>query len=110
MTVVDALGALTISVRIEPEQDADDLCPLRFLFGRVEKSNVEREVFSIIVRQAGALWWLIVKRDVGHCAGPILVGYWMASNAFNAGAGMLRETPFSIRIERWPRQLLLRLA
>ena len=49
MTVVDALGALMISVRIEPEQDADDFCPLRSLFGRVEKPNVEREVFSIII-------------------------------------------------------------
>jgi hypothetical protein len=36
MTVVDASGALTISVRIKSEQDADDLCPLRSLLRCVE--------------------------------------------------------------------------
>ena len=36
MTVVDASGALTISVRIEPEQDTDDLRPVRSLLRCVE--------------------------------------------------------------------------
>ena len=36
MAVVDALGALAISVRIEPEQNADDLRPLCSLLRRVE--------------------------------------------------------------------------
>jgi len=36
MTVVDALGALPISLRIEPEQDADDLRPLRSLLRCVQ--------------------------------------------------------------------------
>jgi hypothetical protein len=74
MTVVDTSGALTISVRIEAKQEPDHLRPLRPLVRRVEKPNVEREVLSIIIRQAGALWWLIVKRDDGHCAGPVLLG------------------------------------
>ena len=73
MTVVDALGALTISVRIKAKQNADDLRPFRFLFGCIEKPNVERQVLSIIVRQAGALRRLIVKRDACHCAGPVLL-------------------------------------
>ena len=36
MTVMDASGALTILVRIKPEQDAYDLCPLRSLLRCVE--------------------------------------------------------------------------
>ncbi len=36
MAVVDALGALAISVRIKPKQDVDDLCPLRSLLGCVK--------------------------------------------------------------------------
>jgi hypothetical protein len=36
MTVVDAFGALPISIRIKSEQDADDLRPLRSLLRRVE--------------------------------------------------------------------------
>ena len=52
MTVVDSPGALTLPVRIESEQDADDLRPLRSLFSRIEKPNVEREMLSIVVRQA----------------------------------------------------------
>jgi hypothetical protein len=36
MTVVDPLGALTIFVRIESEQDTDDLRPIRSLLRSVE--------------------------------------------------------------------------
>jgi len=36
MIVVDASGALTIFVRIEPKQDTDDLRPLRSLLRCVE--------------------------------------------------------------------------
>jgi hypothetical protein len=36
MTVVDASGTLMICVRIEPEQDTDDLRPLRSLLRCVE--------------------------------------------------------------------------
>jgi hypothetical protein len=36
MTVVDASGTLMIYVRIEPEQDTDDLRPLRSLLRSVE--------------------------------------------------------------------------
>jgi hypothetical protein len=49
MTVVDALSALRILLRIKPEQDADDLCPVRSLPCSVEQPNVEREVLSIII-------------------------------------------------------------
>jgi hypothetical protein len=50
MAVVDAAGALTVSIRVEPEQDADDLRPLRSLVGCVEQANVEREVLAIVLR------------------------------------------------------------
>ena len=36
MAIVDTLGALAILVRIEPEQDANDLRPLRSLLRGVE--------------------------------------------------------------------------
>jgi hypothetical protein len=36
MTVVDTLGAFAILVWINPEQDTDDLRPLRSLHGCVE--------------------------------------------------------------------------
>jgi hypothetical protein len=36
MAVVDALGALPISVRIKPKQDVDDLRPLGSLLGCVK--------------------------------------------------------------------------
>jgi hypothetical protein len=36
MTVVDASGTLMIFVRIEPEQDTDDLRPVRSLLRCVE--------------------------------------------------------------------------
>src|SRR5258708_18047693 len=32
------------------------------------------EWITIIIRQAGAVRWLIVKRDAGHCARPVLLG------------------------------------
>jgi hypothetical protein len=44
MTVVDASGALTILVRIEPEQDTDDLRPLRSLFRCVEQPNIQGDM------------------------------------------------------------------
>jgi hypothetical protein len=92
MTVMDALGAPTISVRIEPEQDTGNLRPLRSLFRCIKEPNIEREVLSIIICQAGALRRLIVKRDAGHCAGPVLLGGdWMASSASDVGAEFSRE-------------------
>jgi len=36
MAVVDALGALPISVRIKPKKDVDDLRPIRSLLGCVK--------------------------------------------------------------------------
>jgi len=61
VAVVNATGALAISFRIEPEQDARDFRPLGLLFGGVEKTNIEREVLSVIVCHAGALRGLIGK-------------------------------------------------
>jgi hypothetical protein len=68
VAVVDAARALTVSVRVEPEQDADDLRPLRTLVSCVEKADVEREVLAIVFGQAGTLRWLIGKRCGGRCA------------------------------------------
>ena len=70
VTVVDLPGALTLTVRIESKQDTDDFGPFRALFHRIEKPNVQREMLSIIVRQAWALRRLIIERDGGHYAGP----------------------------------------
>jgi hypothetical protein len=63
VAVVNATGALAISFRIEPEQDARDFRPLGLLFGGVEKTDIEREVLSVIVCHAGALRGLIGKHD-----------------------------------------------
>ena len=49
MTVVDASGTLMICVRIEPEQDTDDLRPLRSLLCGVEQPNIKGEMLSIII-------------------------------------------------------------
>jgi hypothetical protein len=65
-------GALTIPVRVKPEQDTDNLRPLGALFGRIEKANIKREVLSIIVRHTLALRRLIGKRGACHCAGSVL--------------------------------------
>ena len=48
---------------------------------------------TIIIRQAGALRWLIVKRDVRHCAGPLLLGGigWLKRERFYCDRGILRE-------------------
>ena len=48
-TAMDALGALMILVWIEPEQDADDLRPLRPFVDCVEQPNIEGEALSIII-------------------------------------------------------------
>ena len=49
MAIVDTLGALAILVRIEPEQDANDLRPLRSLLCGVEQPNIKGEMLSIII-------------------------------------------------------------
>ena len=72
VAVVNATGALTISFRIEPEQDARDLRPLGALFGGVEKTDIECEVLSVVVRHAGALRGLIGKHGAVRCARPLL--------------------------------------
>src|SRR5260370_17293062 len=49
MTLVDASGALTILVRIKPEQDADDLCPLRSFLRCLDYPNIDREAFPTLI-------------------------------------------------------------
>src|SRR5215471_2927647 len=106
MTVVDALGALTILVRIEPEKDADDLGPLRSLLGSVQQPNVEREVLSIIIRQVGALRRLIVKGEAGHYADPVLLVGLDGLKRLRYGRRVSQGNNFSIRVERQPRDPL----
>src|ERR1700730_10029696 len=62
--VMDTTGAVTISVRIEPEQEVNDLRPLRTLFGRIKEADIEREVLAIIVGDTGGLRRVIDKRHV----------------------------------------------
>jgi hypothetical protein len=73
MTIVDATSALGLALRIDPEQDMDDLRPVRTFLGCVEQANVEREVLAIIVGHGGAMWRLIRKRRRRGPAGWILL-------------------------------------
>ena len=49
MTVVDAMSAFTVAVRIKPEQDTDDFGPIRTLCGGIEKADIERKMLAIVI-------------------------------------------------------------
>jgi hypothetical protein len=72
VAVVHATGAFSVLLRVDPEKDTNDLRPLGTFFGRVEKSDIECEVLSVVVRHTRTLRRLIGKHDSAHSAGLVL--------------------------------------
>ena len=52
VAVVDATGAFTILVRVEPEQRTNDFPPFRTFRGCIKEADVKHEVLAIIIGQA----------------------------------------------------------
>jgi hypothetical protein len=73
MGVVHAGRALTIAVRVEPEQHPHDFRPFRTLGGCVQKTKIKCEVLAIIIGQARTLRGRIGKRQRCLCARTALL-------------------------------------
>lgn len=64
--VMDASGTLRVGFRIKAEQDMDSFAPIGAVRGRVEQTQIELHMLTIIGREPRALWRLVKKICAGH--------------------------------------------
>lgn len=70
VTLDDMTSTIWLLLRIEAEQDFSDFGPVGSIIGRVEHSQIEFHMRSIIISQFRA-FWRSVKKIGWHVSSPI---------------------------------------